>query len=118
MNDAEGLHKSRAGFFKLGRTGDSLSRGRGVNQGSGERGSAAGLQVQVRAGLPGCHRCGRSARGRLRTRHVHSTAGRLEATAAGGAVVHTRCGDSSSRRPGASVQVRAGRPGATAAEGW
>ena len=31
MNDAEGLHKSRAGYVNLGRTGGSLSRGRGVN---------------------------------------------------------------------------------------
>ena len=54
----------------------------------------------VRAGRHGCHRCGRSAGGRLRTRHVHSAAGRLGAAAAGGAGVHTRCGDSSPHRLG------------------
>ena len=90
-----------------------------------------GFQVLVRAGRHGCHRCGRSAGGRLRTRHVHSAAGRQGAAAAGGAGVHTRCGDSSPHRLGvgsggdgaggrswtAGLQVPAGRPGAGPAGG-
>ena len=67
----------------------------------------------VRAGRQGCHRCGRSAGGRLRTRHVHSAAGRQGAAAAGGAGVHTRCGDSSPHRLG----VGSGGDGAGAVRG-
>ena len=67
----------------------------------------------VRAGRHGCHRCGRSAGGRLRTRHVHSAAGRQGAAAAGGAGVHTRCGDSSPHRLG----VGSGGDGAGADRG-
>ena len=45
MNDAEGLQKSRAGHFKLGRTGGSLRRCRGGStEGSRERGWAAGFK--------------------------------------------------------------------------
>ena len=72
-----------------------------------------GFQVLVRAGRHGCHRCGRSAGGRLRTRHVHSAAGRQGAAAAGGAGVHTRCGDSSPHRLG----VGSGGDGAGADRG-
>ena len=43
MNDAEGLQKSRAGYFKLGRTGGSLSRGRKVQR--KVQGNAAGPLV-------------------------------------------------------------------------
>ena len=174
MNDAEGLHKSRAGYFKLGRTGDRLSRGRGVNgrfrgmrlgRGSSststgraagpagvpplrevgkrpladsprplDRGSAGGDRCG-RCGGPhsvrglfisptgsrcssagraaGGHRCRRLVRGRLRTHHVHSAAGRQGAAAAGGAGVHTRCGDSSPHRLG----VGSGGDGAGAVRG-
>ena len=45
MNDAEGLQKSRAGYFKLGRTGGGLGRRRGGStEGSRERGWAAGFK--------------------------------------------------------------------------
>ena len=49
----------------------------------------------------------------MRTRHVHSAAGRQGAAAAGGAGVHTRCGDSSPHRLG----VGSGGDGAGADRG-
>ena len=43
MNDAEGLQKSRAGYFKLGRTGGGLGRRRGGQR--KDQGNAAGPRV-------------------------------------------------------------------------
>ena len=113
MNDAEGLQKPRAGYFKLGRTGGGWDAAGGVNGRIKGTRLGRGFQVLVRAGRHGCHRCGRSAGGRLRTRHVHSAAGRQGAAAAGGAGVHTRCGDSSPHRLG----VGSGGDGAGADRG-
>ena len=92
-----------------GRCGNSSLPGHGPTG----VGAVGGFQVLVRAGRHGCHRCGRSAGGRLRTRHVHSAAGRQGAAAAGGAGVHTRCGDSSPHRLG----VGSGGDGAGADRG-
>ena len=53
MNDAEGLHKSRAGYYKLGRTSDSLSRGRvngrfrGTRLGRGSSSTSTGRAAGV-----------------------------------------------------------------------
>ena len=53
MNDAEGLQKSRAGYFKLGRTGGSLSRCGGVNGRFKGTRLGCGFQVLVLAGRKG-----------------------------------------------------------------
>ena len=52
MNDAEGLHKSRAGYFKLGRTGDRLSRVNGRFKGTRLGRGSSSTSTGRAAGVP------------------------------------------------------------------
>ena len=111
MNDAEGLQKSRAGYFKLGWTGGSLSRCRGVNRrfrGSRPGRWSSSTSMGRAAGVPPLLEVGE---GPLADspRPLH----RWSAGCEGGAGVHTRCGDSSPHRLG----VGSGGDGAGAVRG-
>ena len=131
MNDAEGLQKSRAGYFKLGRTGGGLGRRRGGQR--KDQGNAAGPRVSSAStcraawvpplrevgggpladsprplgrGPAGSRRCGRCG-------SPHSVRG-LFTSPTGSRVGRGRGGG---RSWTAGLQVPAGRPGAGPAGG-